>query len=994
MPSIVNTDQILVGVQDIDSLLALDFLASAATGTTMFAKRLHGGRLSKTESAKILEKFNPRSFSVQVAGKPASLVILVGISDKCLESDLESLGFRIHTILRPASGTLLAAVQSFCAAGGDETERIQSDVTEAIVDEPNNAAAVALFASAALHSAASLYLMFQDILPRGEKLLDRCFSARRAANNVGTIISGEMATTSTDSLKWGKAEQFLASMKTALAAISSEKNVLSPLNGDNDVASIARFSCGREQNVLTVGAELTLIHANKCLRDKVTDRLLQPRFDELDEKRKGDPHAIDRLVAETENALCLFYHVVPASGIKFAPLSALELNGSVCSSLFQASSLKDLSAKFPGLVLASESKSRLSAKARPGVLKEQATIELDRLADIILNLVLLGNRPVARWRTHFFAGYAVKDSADTDNLVKQFAEQQNSQPEELLKTPNAVSSEKDYFLPELRERLYGNNSPTATGQGIYSRTLGSDLFGLKLRICHGNYSAMELGLYEVKLHVQGNGTVVIEWVSGCEVEKANLEAHKRELTRENEYCNAGTKDWKEPAYDPLKGGSEILWRDLLYRVAENDCVAPSLARIMDFNAEARLIGHSYLRKSVDREQIVRPVKTELLSDDKTVAVAQFAQNHDLPDISAYLLAKMLGKELAEKFKRVTDDRARVLTSVVLEGGMPEKTEKFDILMARLSMVDPYGEGDPYDPAFWRDEFNASRYNRFWSFGSLFMATNHSFSFVGFRHNPGIEDHTDAGSKAANNEGTGKHLPRPSFSEAVIHQEHMKGAYRRVFLHFLFMESNLRAISAGLVKLEDDVGEHRKPLDKKIMARIFDLRHALTLCASNMRQVSLSGQLQGQELTAHLHRQFKLDPEWEALDRKVVALENLIETDATRRSQGIQSVLYYLGIPVALAVFLFGFAPGSVNSLIWVGIENLASSRLLDWIPWSFAVIIALLAGFGASLILTIARVSQTWVDFPDIRSRLKNLLNLRPFRLFVASLLALAALWL
>jgi hypothetical protein len=149
-----------------------------------------------------------------------------------------------------------------------------------------------------------------------------------------------------------------------------------------------------------------------------------------------------------------------------------------------------------------------------------------------------------------------------------------------------------------------------------------------------------------------------------------------------------------------------------------------------------------------------------------------------------------------------------------------------------------------------------------------------------------------------------------YAEKFIHPEHMKGAYRRMFLYFLFMEAELRSISKKLVKVEEAIGRNRRAVDHHELMDILNLRHRMTLAISYLSQPSLSTQLQGREMADLLASRFNLEEDWAALDTKVKVLEDMIETGTERDRNRKLTTFYYLGIPFAIATYLAASRPGA------------------------------------------------------------------------------------
>lgn len=541
--------------------------------------------------------------------------------------------------------------------------------------------------------------------------------------------------------------------------------------------------------------------------------------------------------------------------------------------------------------------------------------ETDRLsafADQIIDSVLSGNRPVERLRTHFFAAF---DDPERDciRLTRRhwyFPGWPRVSPDRREQTlANSTNEERAYFLPELRGRLFGDADPSPLAVRSFEIPLGADL---RLVLDHGNYDVpIDFSLAGAWLHFCG-GVVLLEWVVEHEAERSCEQERQADVTAQFEAITKQPEEWHEG--DPvstMERSSRSLWTQLLNR----ETPSLTLAQAIDFNAESRFTHHTYPRLATDRGGRMKSAVLSLAAKGEEKARLVFSAPASGPGgtmtvekrkpVVAWLLSRALGaggRRLLSS--QLSDDRARVLTSLVLFGNpgkAPSARDAQEIALSLVSVVDPYGTGFPYDEGVSREELRASLYRRFASLGSNILVTEHSMSFISWRGGNRPPSDWPGHAEAA--------PARFGFAEHFIHPDHMNGVYRRMFMHFLFLEAELRSISRQLVELENARGDERRAIGHATRSAVADLRQRMTLAASSLRQTMLSTQLQGRELTEKLAERFRLDREWDALDRKVGALERMVEDEYARTDTMRLGVLYYLGIPFIIAGFIATAHPG-------------------------------------------------------------------------------------
>ncbi len=491
---------------------------------------------------------------------------------------------------------------------------------------------------------------------------------------------------------------------------------------------------------------------------------------------------------------------------------------------------------------------------------------LETLTDRLLDELLVGNRPVARWSLSLMAPVCLTEEGQ--ERVSTWDEWR------------AQSEAKNYLLPQV-EHLLGRCGDLSREDCLITREF-APLSALTLYAQHPLYSDEQLQaqITQLRLHDFGGGcgsAKILEWQLVFNTPK------------EPEEAVFGEDD------APLL---KRVWRRYL---AEPEEPKPpwSAASLCDFVAATRFVQANY-RQEVYLTTEDGGIKLgEVVPGIKPGNGSSVEQLKDMPDL-AYWLLEQVGIETAPNARG--DDRARVFLSVILEGGMPG--DELDGLLARLSTVDPYQSGPIYDGSFAQDEFCQSRYDRFWSLGSLFMCSPHSFAFVGFRQC----------------EELAMKKPRWSFSERLVHALHMPEIYSRLFLLVQFQALALadvgQAISKiglpGLMANEVDGARVNNAAGQlqNSLTEISDLRSLWVRLRNQRWFLRVSSQVQGEELYDLMQRQTGIGQELDLLNAKLEDLETVISIQTRREAEKNQEAagrrrrfleLFALPITITLAI---------------------------------------------------------------------------------------------
>lgn len=533
----------------------------------------------------------------------------------------------------------------------------------------------------------------------------------------------------------------------------------------------------------------------------------------------------------------------------------------------------------------------LAVESMDPVSPEEARKQLDQLIDSALNALLLGARPISAGRTSFIA---MISDADGD-LKRKIEERASAKPQKLppftLIHENDQEKEKllkDYFLPEVYETLI----EAKQGFKSYEVDISGNVF---IDVEHGNYGGkLTQKIAKVKLHCVPGETVLLEWQSEC-------------------------------SGSTLEKSSNTLWRHYLDR-KDVDAGGWSLAKLIDFNAEARLLKQDYDRKTEDKGGKETQCKSKLRFESVSRTLTD-----DESNLAAPLLQLIFGD--GHTIENLGDSRARVITSMILDGGEPPAwaSDAFEGLLSRVSAVDPYGHGYSYSDDFVKDELARASYRRFWDYGSKFMVTDHSFAFVGFRHWDRIFIETRENSKGVKE--------KPSFAERYIHAIHMDALYPVIYRYFLGIEANIRHVTAKLADFESNLPVKRSILAARQMQVIRDLRHDLDSLTSRLIHADISSQIQGRDLTALMHQQFRLGDSWKELDARLRLVEEQWQRIVRNREQTRSSALFYVGSALTTALGLYSLKPKtdvqgqSSGGAVSTSVSSAVEKDPLAWI-WS------------------------------------------------------------
>ncbi|SDH79513.1 hypothetical protein [Roseospirillum parvum] len=615
---------------------------------------------------------------------------------------------------------------------------------------------------------------------------------------------------------------------------------------------------------------------------------------------------------------------------------------------------------------------------------------LSDLVGKLLDDLLTGNRRVTAWRTTFCQALFLGDRLDREvdrvettdaggcakppmsalkeRVLKSLNDRRAEAPEG--GKPGLVpieDADRDYFLPHLRDLVAPRlttweEAQEALREGHAMVSVDLPTEGLSLSVHRQGYrEQLSLPLCDLRLHFLYNDVVMVEWT----LEQTPAEPA---LTKE------GKKDFKNVNWpDLLDPGHPILGRPL--------------GQVVEFNGKLRFT-HSTM-ESEEGEQSARTTltfhnkeETHTLEHGKAISRTPFE------GWFLGLLCHALGLEPADFegpeaspggpwVRALFDDRARVLTSVVVAGGQPTTPAgkaDWEVMLARLSTVEPYGNGHAYDSRFALKEFRRGLYTRYREWGSWYAATAHSFMFVGTDGEP---------------------------SREMIHRRHMPTMYRRMFL---ISQGYVAVLGAFALEVNDALKAAKEsPTRAEQEAALTGFYHYLHRgqlhFTNHIWFEQVSSQVQGRELFEFMSRQTGCQAEYRMVRDEIEQMQAFLaaEEDARKNDKVIEEerrerTLATIALPFALLFALLGSQEVADHFFLWPLMSLAVTSLGFDaaW-TWVLASVVALagsvlvglavapdllrkspglggLLGHGAREWQAAKRIFSLPFSFPDLRT--------------------------
>jgi hypothetical protein len=494
--------------------------------------------------------------------------------------------------------------------------------------------------------------------------------------------------------------------------------------------------------------------------------------------------------------------------------------------------------------------------------------QVEDLANLILEDIVGGARPLRQWRTTFsqplFLGAALSPSGRapsppplTARILSHLSKLGATAAPPWVVVPE--EAERRYFTPQARDLLVSPLAPVpdgddgATWRAAQAHVVEGDrlvafalpVAGYALRLTlpgalAGAESALTLPLEDLRLTFFPGDVLVVEWT----VARASPQQPA----------------WGRNLLEVLEGPGE-------------DQVA-TLAEAVAFNAETRLLSSSWVDGEGARRGTL-PVITLLKGGAE---LGRLERNREISPspITGWFAALVtaatgLGPEDFEdargdilsnagRLRCLADDRARVVTTLLIHGqgpSSPPGRQAMEDLMARVAQVDSHGVGPAYDAAFTRAEFQAARYDRYLDMGTVYAATSHALALVA----------------QANPISVGLLAP------------HMNTLYRRLFL---ITQASLGALG-GLSLMVAEAWERSRRGeggDWALAAWFADLTEALPRITRHPGFSRVTTQIQGVEMFALMTGQAALEQTRQEVAAEIARLADwLTARDAVARNGG-------------------------------------------------------------------------------------------------------------
>lgn len=530
---------------------------------------------------------------------------------------------------------------------------------------------------------------------------------------------------------------------------------------------------------------------------------------------------------------------------------------------------------------------------------------LETVADRLLDNLLIGNRPVSKWRTHFFQALEIR-SLDRSKLQWPRADAVLLPMEE---------QERNYFMPYLWECVLPKPGDGAQAQieqvRCNDRLVSIDVTGappLHVTVAFDDGSTgFHLPVVSVRLHLFFARVVIVEWV----VEQ----------------------EWTYAAIDHPKD----VWRTWRGLLANPNLTPPvTLARVLDFNATARMTFATFATTNDgDRYRIALHAASPHCADAGDPALGVLHQGagasperitgwflallrHVLPRLGVVSADALSDMSANDTVKLIWDDRARVVSSVVAVGNQPSvpaAAAMMEVMVARLQTVERYGRTHYCDPTFSQAELQRGLYKRFLDVGSFYAASSHSFVFLGFGY----------------------------YAGAHIHG-HMAGMYRRMFLLVLFYAAILSNFASRLTVLKFD---KERPKFARLRREYLDFTNRLWF-----RQVS--SQVQGIELFDLVWQEAWIDREYAQIKAEIDQSDDFHRLETGDRSGQFTRIVAVIGLPALVAAVMEQL--GTIGG--WT-----------PWGGWRWVITLVLMvaSGFAASWCADYFHAERPHGEAPSLR---------------------------
>ncbi|GEM_PF-6837925 len=572
----------------------------------------------------------------------------------------------------------------------------------------------------------------------------------------------------------------------------------------------------------------------------------------------------------------------------------------------------------------------------------------DEFVDRLIVELWGGNRPVLGWRSHFFQilrrpggplsyDYQCVEAIDACR-TEQIYFLHHLQAILAPAAPQKIGDQKD---DEEKVKAWLNDDKILRSFAFRWEWLVRRQFRFRVTRAGDYPHGFSLPLSALRVHFLRDDLVAVEWEVG-----EPLSAAAEQLLDQRLWCRLFCPQWTaatlplaqvieangrlRQCYSPYASASET---SIFVELIEGE--KASLAASLDYGA----------------------VVSERPLDGWFRCVAKLAL--DPFGIGIEQLDRPFGDAGANpRFGLVMDERARIVSSIVLEGVWAPRTkaatERFTQLRARLHTADPYDNGFYYAPDFSREELEKGSYPRFAEWGSFYSVSSHSFVYCGI---------------------AGRYAMNP------IHSDHMARPYRRMFLLAFFYQTALESFSRDIAQLTRDI-----PLDDlaRFNRKLKPLRQKFIRFANGLWFDEVTPQIQGIELFAMMRERLRLRDIYEEIKEEIEVSDDYMREQAltelsqrTAKLTGIASRVAIGALALALVALCMQFIDVFEPKWLWardlVGREaewmHRAVNRLTHHVTrdsngWLYL-------GFGVLIILAwYARGIWCWTKRLCVRARL------------------------
>lgn len=564
------------------------------------------------------------------------------------------------------------------------------------------------------------------------------------------------------------------------------------------------------------------------------------------------------------------------------------------------------------------------------------SVELGGFASQLLDAVLGGNRPLARWRTQFLQLLRY----DPEAIKPQITVATASSFRDAAVGEPVRNYFLDYMRPFFAPRPAGSPTDVEGSIDPWSLTIHSyrwrdDASLPRFRIdWPGGEKDVERSderpFSHLCVHFLFGGLIALEWgfQDGWPEYDAVAKASSSSLVdqllslpvlvraakgRKQELFVAGAAD--RTVF--LPGAGDLEEYPTIAFATEHTPGVDCVAELLDFNEAARQCYSSFVSSSGKTMALLPspsnpnawaiPTDFELRFGGKTQPNA----SHPVEWFAALVTGALQPFGLSDAVKLVFDERARVVTAAACVGERPALPAAIDVqerLFARLTTVEAFDPRYFYDRAFAQTEIGKARYDRFRTqeefpeSSQLFAATDHSLAFLGH-----------------------------GWFAIHVTMNHVACHYQRLFLIGLFYMSvfhrfshQLGELSRGRRELDDESARLERDVGKATEAgRVADhkrqelasLRREIDDLAKKVRCIKarfiafdnglwfddICTQIQGQELFRLITRQLRVEEHHREISGKVQASDALEAEDERRRDESRLQELTILGTFAATLV---------------------------------------------------------------------------------------------